>query len=397
LPNNNASIQAAALSNGDIVLAFNNVGSVVTDGKPKAGPRKPLSVALSNDGGETWSAIRDLETGELPPGAAPVPADRNLPGREEFSYPSIHQTRDGSIHVAYTYRRYTIKDVVFSADWLGKGSTVGSAKSTGTTGPANLATQNKFDRLYVFGDSYSDIGEGYLDGNGPTAVAYLAKRLGLTLMPSNAANSSAQSLDFAVSGAQTGNGPGRKVENATLGYGMQNQVDDFAARVKSGEIKFKPDTTLFFIAGGLNDSKLPSETTMGNIEDEMKKLYEAGARHFALALLPTAIPSFSAVGQRLNPELSRIPNEIGPRLPDAQIYLSHWGPFFDEVMQNPTQYGIRNTKDACAGREIFHQESTPCANPETYFYYHAGHPSTAVHKIVGDKLYTELTDLRVTR
>src|SRR3954451_15514045 len=84
---------------------------------------------------------------------------------------------------------------------------------------------HQFDRLYVFGDSYSDIGEGYLDGNGPTAVAYLAKRLGLTLMPSNAANSSAQSLDFAVSGAQTGNGSGRKVENATLGYGMQNQVD----------------------------------------------------------------------------------------------------------------------------------------------------------------------------
>ena len=33
------------------------------------------------------------------------------------------------------------------------------------------------NRMYVFGDSYSDIGEGYLDGNGPTSVAYLADRL----------------------------------------------------------------------------------------------------------------------------------------------------------------------------------------------------------------------------
>ncbi len=36
-------------------------------------------------------------------------------------------------------------------------------------------------RLYVFGDSYSDTGAGYLDGNGPTAIAYLAGRLGLPL------------------------------------------------------------------------------------------------------------------------------------------------------------------------------------------------------------------------
>lgn len=33
--------------------------------------------------------------------------------------------------------------------------------------------------LYVFGDSYSDSGAGYLDGNGPTAVVYLATSLGV--------------------------------------------------------------------------------------------------------------------------------------------------------------------------------------------------------------------------
>jgi phospholipase/lecithinase/hemolysin len=99
------------------------------------------------------------------------------------------------------------------------------------------------------------------------------------------------------------------------------------------------------------------------------------------------------VGERLNPELSKIPGEIAAEIPGAQIYLSHWGLFFDEVMHDPAAYGITNTKDACAGRELFHQDATPCANPETYFYYHAGHPSTAVHKAVGDKLYAELGEL----
>lgn len=244
-------------------------------------------------------------------------------------------------------------------------------------------------RLYVFGDSYSDIGEGYLDGNGPTAVAYFAQRLGVKLLPANAADIAGQSLDFAISGAQTGGGTGRKAGDALLGYGMRNQVDDFAAKVNSHVISFDPDTTLFYLAGGLNDGKLPSETTVANLTGEIKTLYALGARRFALALLPTAIPSFSAVGKRLNPELARIPDELSPQLVGSQITLSHWGLFFDDVILHPAQYGIENTTDACAGRAIFNEDATPCASPGTYFYYHHGHPSTATHKIVGDKLYEE--------
>ena len=251
------------------------------------------------------------------------------------------------------------------------------------------AASQPYQRIYVFGDSYSDIGEGYLDGDGPTAVAYLAERMGLKLLPSNAPAVAGESLDFAVSGARTGEGAGSKVEGALLGYGMENQVNDFAALVRSGKIKFKPTKTLFFIAGGLNDSKLATETTVSNLENEMKTLYRLGARHFSLALLPTAIPNFSAVGQRLNPALALIPQQIAHDVPKAKISLSHWGLFFDDVMKNPTQYGIHNTTDACAGRAIFHQDATPCNSPD-HFYYHAEHPSTAVHKIVGEKLYREL-------
>lgn len=117
LPNNNSSIQVTKLSNGHLVLAFNNVVSVVVKGKPQAGPRKPLSVALSEDEGGTWGWIRDLETG-IAPGTAPVPANSKEPGREEFSYPSVVQGSDGKITVAYTYRRATIKTVQFEEAWI---------------------------------------------------------------------------------------------------------------------------------------------------------------------------------------------------------------------------------------------------------------------------------------
>ena len=254
-----------------------------------------------------------------------------------------------------------------------------------------------YNRMYVFGDSYSDIGEGYLDGNGPTAVAYLAGRLGFALLPANTQHRADQSLDFAISGATTGRGDGKRIGGALLGRGMRNQVDDFAAQVHSHAIEFDSATTLFFIAGGLNDEALSTDETVQNLESEIRVLYALGGRNFLVALLPTAIPDFKEVGTRLNPAISRIPQNLGPEFPDIQIHLSHWGLFFDEVIQDPGQYGITNTVDACAGRKIFHENSTPCASPSSYFYYHQGHPSTTVHKIVGDKLYDEVVALSQSR
>jgi phospholipase/lecithinase/hemolysin len=254
-------------------------------------------------------------------------------------------------------------------------------------------TAAPYDRIYVFGDSYSDSGAGYLDGNGPTAVAYLAERFGISLLPSNAPDATGKSLNFAVSGARTGRGSGRRVKDALLGLGMRNQVEDFATQVRSHAITFDPKTTLFFLAGGLNDKSLPSETTVQNLKSEIKILYSSGGRRFMVALLPTAIPAFSAVGLRLNPELARIPPEIGAEIPGASVGLSRWGLFFDEVMRNPAQYGIENTQEACAGRSIFDEDPSPCPTPAAHFYYHAGHPSTAVHKAVGEKLYQELLSL----
>jgi len=254
-----------------------------------------------------------------------------------------------------------------------------------------LAGPAPVDRMYVFGDSYSDSGAGYVDGDGPTAVVYLAERLGFPLVPATAQDAAGKSLNFAVSGAQSGSGAGRKVKDAMLGRGMRNQVDDFVARVKSGSVKFRPETTLFFIAGGLNDRRLPTETTVENLKGEIRSLYEVGARRFAVALLPVAIPSFSEVGLRLNPALGAIPAAMATELKGTEFRVSKWGSYMDEVMRDPAKFGIANTRDHCAGRAIFDENTTPCASPASYFFYHAGHPSTAVHKIVGAKLYEELS------
>jgi phospholipase/lecithinase/hemolysin len=253
-----------------------------------------------------------------------------------------------------------------------------------------------YSRLYVFGDSYSDFGAGYVDGNGPTAVAYLAWDLGLVFTHAKAPHAADKSLDFAVSGARTGEGAGRHVKDALLGYGMLNQTRDFAARVGSGEIHFDPATTLFFIAGGLNDRQLPTETTVANLEQEIGILRGLGGRHFTVAILPTRIPSFAAVGQRLNPALARLVDEEKAKL-GVDIWLNHWGADYDQVMDHAAAYGILQTTGPCAGRTIFDQDPTPVGDPDTYFYYHQGHPSTAVHRIVGRKLFEEITARVIVR
>jgi cholinesterase len=285
-------------------------------------------------------------------------------GRHGFGMKTQHLPSDNWINLFYA--------------WMG---------SSGFVTP----TEQRIGRLYVFGDSYSDNGAGYVDGDGPTAVAYLARRLGVELKPATDPGGAQASLNFAVSGAQTGHGEGRKVKDALLGRGMMDQVDDFVSRVKSRQIVFDPKTTLFFLAGGLNDRRLPTAETVANLETEIRKLHAAGARRFRVALLPTAIPTFSDVGLRLDPELRRIPGEMRAELGDAQIAMSDWGPFFDEVMRNPSRYGIENTTDKCAGRAIFDEDTTPCSRPAAFYYYHAGHPSTAVHNVVGDKLFEEVT------
>ena len=122
LHNNDASIQAFRLYDGHLVMVFNNSSKTAKDGSQ----RKPLSVALSLDGGETWPYVRDVEQGR--PGYGRPEETPRVPGREEYSYPSIIQTRSGEILVAFTFRRQTIKVVSISEKWIEQGGTDGEFK-----------------------------------------------------------------------------------------------------------------------------------------------------------------------------------------------------------------------------------------------------------------------------
>jgi len=123
LPNNNASVQAFRLRNGHIVIAFNNSQERMEEGKKVGAFRKPVTVALSEDDGLTWKYARDVERGR--PGFGLAERNVKVPGREEYSYPTILQAANGRIYVAYTFRRQTVKVVSFDENWLRQGATEG--------------------------------------------------------------------------------------------------------------------------------------------------------------------------------------------------------------------------------------------------------------------------------
>jgi predicted neuraminidase len=84
LPNPNSGIDALTLADGRHLIVYNHT----TTG------RSPLNVAVSSDG-VLWAAAAVLES---------------EPG--EYSYPAVIQTRDGLIHVTYTWKRRRIRHVV---------------------------------------------------------------------------------------------------------------------------------------------------------------------------------------------------------------------------------------------------------------------------------------------
>lgn len=92
LPNPNSGIDGVTLKDGRHLLVYNHV--VTPAGK--WGDRAPLNVAVSQDG-KIWQAALVLETG---------------PASAEYSYPAVIQTRDGLVHITYTWNRKKVKHVV---------------------------------------------------------------------------------------------------------------------------------------------------------------------------------------------------------------------------------------------------------------------------------------------
>lgn len=90
LPNPSSGTDAVTLKDGRHLMIYNHT----------AKGRSPLNIAVSRDG-KTWQAALVLE---------------DQPG--EYSYPAIIQTKDGMVHVTYTWKREKVRHAVIDPTQL---------------------------------------------------------------------------------------------------------------------------------------------------------------------------------------------------------------------------------------------------------------------------------------
>lgn len=109
LPNPSAGIDAVRLANGRSLLVYN----------PQKKGRGRLDVAMSNDG-RAWTTAVTLEDSE-----------------GEYSYPAMIQTKDGLVHVTYTWKRQLIKHVVLDPARFPPSSSAAQGRSTNLGSDAN--------------------------------------------------------------------------------------------------------------------------------------------------------------------------------------------------------------------------------------------------------------------
>lgn len=128
LPNNNSAMHQIALADGRLAAVFNDATMerdqfrFVPSGDSwrKKAVRTPLTIALSEDGGRTWPHWRNLQVADLEYKDSPV----------GYSYPTIIQTADGALQVAYSYLRKTIKHVRLAPEWVERADGDGLALDT---------------------------------------------------------------------------------------------------------------------------------------------------------------------------------------------------------------------------------------------------------------------------
>jgi len=265
---------------------------------------------------------------------------------------------------------------------------------------AYAASHPAFDAIYVFGDSYSDVGnifiatggttpsptDGYYKGrfsNGPIWIDHLAGTYGLTVNPSLAGGT-----DYAVGGAEV-------TAAVPIGNSFIPSIPQQVALYLS-QHNFKADPkALYIMGGGGNDilnatgrspTALAGEIAFGLLSS-IAQLQHAGARNFFVpslfnvGLLPAsqalgnaafALAASQAVNKDVDAGLF-----IDSFLPDIHLYRINTFSLLQAIVADGTHYGFTDIGHPCLNTAA--NPPTQCSNPFTNFFWDLEHPTTFGH------------------
>lgn len=321
---------------------------------------------------------------------------------------------------------------------------------------ANAVTE--IDKIVVFGDSLSDNGNvyrlstdahdvipkipvipkspPYYEGhftNGKVWAEVLAETLHVPLD------------DYAYAGAWAESTPDSGVLKP---FSLGTQVDFFLVE---SALDFHKDKHLYFIWSGANDymegrddPDYATTNTVKLIQDQIEWLIYYGAKDIAIFSIPDlgTVPAITAQGPEVvakmrhlsdlhNQKLADMVREEQEKNPETLIVFGDASQYFNDIITNPGNYGLKNTTEACFGGgytlnahklildptvmdaakkarfDILHNAdlrsayetmlmaddgAKPCANPGEYLFWDHVHPTSNVHKIIASIVHKKLSE-----
>ena len=253
-----------------------------------------------------------------------------------------------------------------------------------------------YERLVVFGDSLSDVGNTYsLSGgtnppappyfpgrtsNGPVWVEHLAPRLGVPA-PGASRLGGSDATNYAYHGAS--------VIGGTSVPSIQVQVTTYLASNTPD-----PDD-LFIYWGGTNDflgGQLNAAVPATAAASQMTSLANAGAKNILVLNLP---PLGETPAVRNDPFRRAVANSLATTfnqtlaaqlatarttLP-SDVVISEFDVhgLFGQIFANPASFGLTNVRDAAL---TLTPVPTIVPNPDQYLFWDTGHPTTAAHSFL---------------
>jgi phospholipase/lecithinase/hemolysin len=247
------------------------------------------------------------------------------------------------------------------------------------------ATTSTYDAIYVFGDSYCDVGNLFLAtggaepaapyyngrfSNGPIWIDHVAGGLGLPMTPYLAGGT-----NYAFGGAWV-----TEPQTVTGVPSVPQQVELYLSKTKG---KADPNA-LYVIEGGGNDildttsgspDQLGFQIATGIAESELL-LRRAGARHFVIpnlfnvGLIPAGqanaafdLAAVQAANKYLNQFLALEQFLEGIHILRLDVFS-----LLNSLEKDPTHYGFANITTPCL-------TTTICSDPDHTFFWDTHHPT----------------------
>ena len=276
--------------------------------------------------------------------------------------------------------------------------------------PESTSAMPLYDNLYVFGDSYCDVGNlftatrgavpgaPYYNGrfsNGPIWVDRVAGMLGVAVTPSLRGGN-----DFAFGGAWVT--AAQPLMGGAFIPSVPQQVELYLARQRG---KADP-RAMYILQGGGNDilgraggsPRTLAFKIAARLVDCVVRLRRAGAEHFILpnlfnvGLLPAAAHGAefaSAASTATNHFLTSL-LALEDELHDSQILRMDVFTLVNAVQTDPAYFGFTNMEKPCL-------TTAECDDPERAFFWDMHHPTEFGHVCLASTLGDALTRPRVTR